>query len=386
MARAFTHGFAGGGIAASSLAIRLSRAGFGPALIVDPMRPDPRTLAFWAAGPNALDPFVVHTWRTLRIVGDGQVIERALAPWRYAIFPAAALRAEAVRAVTETGGQVITGRVDRIDEGSDGAQLVAGDARFDVDWAYDSRRAADPPEMCQSFDGWWIETEDPAFDPDVVTLMDFRAPQQLGGVRFFHVMPVSTRRALVTGVNIAPEPRPVDVDAYVRGPLGIARFTITGREAGVTPASTRPARRRLGAHTLAIGVLGGRLKASTGYAVSRIQADADAIVTALARGAAPFPTRRASRRYRVLDRLLLRVIADHGPGAEAIFVALFAANPIGRVLRFLDERASVGELAALGMRLPRWAWFARAALALLAHAVARRAGRHNAAWDLAQRG
>ena len=50
-------------------------------------------------------------------------------------------------------------------------------------------------------------------------------------------------------------------------------------------------------------------------------------------------------------------MARRGPASARVFVALFARNPVDRVLRFLDERASLGEVLAIVLTLPAWRWF-----------------------------
>lgn len=362
----FDHGFAGAGLAASLLALRIVRRGLGSVLLVDRTEHDPRTFAFWTRAPDEdLDPLVEREWRTLRIAGPDGTVEVPLGAWRYAIVRADAVRERARRAVEEAGGAVVQGDVEAVGEGADGAALdvdgLARPARF----VYDSREDEPPIGLVQSFAGWWVETDEDAFDPDVATLMDFRVPQQPGALRFVHVLPMSARRALVSGVCFGPEPARVDVAAWLRDTAGLSRWTVTGEERGATSMGVVSAPRRRSPRVLAVGVRGGLLKASTGYALTRIRDDADAVATSLADRGHPFALPRASRLWAFLDRVLLRVVAVHGPATAAVFVALFARNPVDRVLRFLDERAGLGDAVALVWSLPRWTWFLSAASSVL---------------------
>jgi lycopene beta-cyclase len=353
------HAFAGGGIAACHLALRLVRDKLGSVLLVDRTAHDPRSFAFWTDQSSEMDELVEHRWGSLRVVGEGQELVRPLGRWSYALVRAQTLRARAHQAVERAGGRVLCAEVQGVEDGRDSAVVVAGGERYTARWVYDSRQDRQMPPMRQGFHGWWIETEQDSFDPAQATLMDFRTAQDPGGLRFFHVLPTSARRALVTGVSLAPQPLPIEIESYLRERLGLRSWEVTAPERGVTALDPGPWPRRLGERVIAIGLTGGLLKPSTGYAFTRMQRDAERIATSLQEeGRSPWG-------WRFLDAVLLRVIARHGPGTERVFVALFARNPVERVLRFLDEQATLLEVAALVLTLPAWRWFLWAALAVL---------------------
>ena len=50
--------------------------------------------------------------------------------------------------------------------------------------------------LLQHFKGWVIETNEPSFDPNKATMMDFRVSQQ-HGTTFAYVLPFSATSALV---------------------------------------------------------------------------------------------------------------------------------------------------------------------------------------------
>ena len=212
----------------------------------------------------------------------------------------------------------------------------------------------------QTFRGAWIQTPHDVFDPDEAVLMDFRAvggPEVEAGVRFFHVMPTSARRALVTGVFMAPGQPPLDLEPYLRDGLGLTEWTVEREEAGSTSLTDHRFLRRIGERVVRIGNAGGRLKPSTGYAFVRIQEDADRMVTSLAEHGHPFELGRAAVRWRFLDGVLLELIRRRGQRSEVVFLSLFEQHPVGKVLRFLDEALPLRELPAFVVRLPRWDWF-----------------------------
>jgi lycopene beta-cyclase len=101
-----------------------------------------------------------------------------------------------------------------------------------------------------------------------------------------------------------------------------------------------------------IGIPAGMLKASTGYAVTRILEDTSRIVRALEERGHPLVRPPSSALYRFLDGVFLELWTRFPAQMPAVFAALFARVPVDRVLRFLDERTSGLEVVALVARLP----------------------------------
>lgn len=347
----FDHAFVGAGIAGSSLALRLAERG-ARILLVDPVVSDTRTFGFWADRPTPFDD-LTRSWARLRVVGPDGDVTAELGSWRYRMLEAGQIRDRAAEAVLRSGGTVLRAPADAVIDGADEAAIVVGTARHAAAWVYDSRPARPVGESLrleQSFRGVWVVTETDAFDPETATLMDFRTPQVSAGVRFFYAMPVTARRALVMGVCMGPRSGAPDPAAWLAD-RGVAA-TVEREEHASTTLTDGTFPRRLGRRVLAIGVAGGMLKASTGYALVRIQRDADRVVDSLERHGHPFGVRPSRWIWRFLDAVLLRALAHRGGAMVPAFEAMFARNPIDRVLRFLDERSSLWEGAALVATLP----------------------------------
>jgi len=94
---------------------------------------------------------------------------------------------------------------------------------------------------------------------------------------------------------------------------------------------------------MTIGIQGGRIKPSTGYAFLRMQEDSSAIVRSLLQMGHPFSVPTDPHRYRFFDSVMLSIMAQHGERVESILTALFKRNPAERIFRFLDEVASLWE-------------------------------------------
>lgn len=330
-------------------------------------RPD-HVLAFWSDEATALEPLVERRWSRLRVVaGDGDEVIGGLAGLRYAALTRGALaRATQAAIVGCPEVHVLEGRVEAIEDGPECAVVTVGERRIRGAWVFDSRKPAPGPatvRLVQRFVGWTIAGEGLRLDAEVATLFDFRT-EQGGGVSFVYVLPLGTGRALVEHVFTGPE-EAVGPDAeaalreYVAARLGVADAAIVGREGGCSSLTDARFPRRLGRRVCAIGIRGGRLKPSSGYALARIERDSAAIVGSLVRCGHPFALPRERALYRWLDAIFLWALARAPARAPAIFAALLRRPE--RTLRLLDERASAVDLLVLLVTLPTWV-FVRAAL------------------------
>ncbi len=356
--------FAGGGLAGLSLAYHLTQTPLRDASILivdrdDKARND-RTWCFWTKQSTPFDPIVAREWTCFSFVGDRFQKEIALGDYRYKLIRGIDLYRMVHQELSALPNvEFVRGTVQQVEDGAGTAQVCVGEERYAGRWVFDSRfdpRAFQPDparyyDLRQHFKGWEIETGKPALNPDVPTLLDFRTPQN-HAMRFFYVLPFSERRALVEYVTMGRDDYDAALTAYIENTLKIRDYRIVAKEGGISPMTDYVFPRRAGERIMNIGIRGGRIKPSTGYAFMRIQQDSQAIVRSLLTRGHPFDVPPDSRRYRLYDRLMLEIMQAHGDQIKPIFTTLFKNNPIARVLRFLDEQASPAENALLIASLP----------------------------------
>lgn len=376
----------GGGLAGLSLACRLAET---PAfdqqsiLLVeqDAKTRNDRTFSFWSRAPGPFDAAICRSWSQLRVAGPDGAHDLDLGPYRYHtirgidFYQHARQRLERHPNVT-----FLRGHVERIVDAVDAAEVLVDGQAIAAAWVFDSR----PPRLPHQrederhtrlklhFRGLEIETRPGAFDPGAATFMDFRTPQD-GAVRFFYVLPLAHDRALVeytlfTRARLTCQESERAMAAYLRSVLGIETYRVVAEEGGCLPVTDAPFARRLGQHILAIGIQGGRIKPSTGYAFTRVQADSDAIVQSLLAHGHPFDLPASPARYGWLDAVMLRVMRDHPEAIAPAFAALFVHQPMARILRFLDEQATTWDILTIMASLPA-GLFAGTALELAAGQV-----------------
>lgn len=89
---------------------------------------------------------------------------------------------------------------------------------------------------------------------------------------------------------------------------------------------------------MSIGIAGGMLKPSTGFAFARIQRDSEAIVRSLLRHGHPFDVPRTGWAYRLFEPLMLWAMIRHGEMVGSLLGTLFKVGRTHRILDFLDEK------------------------------------------------
>lgn len=353
-------GIIGAGVAGLCLARALLDAG-GPwsIVLVDGDGDDERfrALSRWSEASTPLDDLVRHRWSRLAI--NGRIVP--LRSHSYQTLVLADLRRDVIeRLRRDPRHRIVRGAAMEVTSDEAEARVVVGDETIRVRWAFDSRfrrseLTIDPRRsilLWQRFHGVVLRCETDTFDPAAAVLMDFRVGETPGRA-FAYLLPFSPREALAEIVTLGSVGDP---EALLRGYLatvhGVGRFEVVARECGASPLTDRPFPPFDGPRVRRIGVAAGRLKPSTGYALGRIVEDSAAIVRSLQRHGHPrvAPPRRPF--YGLLDATFLTLWSCWPARMPAVFTAMFGRVSPDRVLRFLDERASVRDALALVARLP----------------------------------
>ncbi len=364
----------GAGAAGLCLARRLLTLGGVSVALVDGARDDDalRSYSAWRSRPSTLDALVRHRWSRVSVVdAEGRSRAVEMTEHRYETLFFAELQREVKEGLArDPAHRVVEGLAGEVREGGDGVEVDVEGEVIRGRWLFDSRfrRAELSVEarrwhlLWQRFAGWVVRADRDVFDPTTVTLFDFRVDAP-AGTAFVYVLPFGPREALVELVSL----RPIDVDAaltgYLRDALGLdaGSWVVTAREAGSSPMTEGPFTARRGARTRTIGIPAGRLKPSTGYALTRIEEDAERVALAVVEGRDPCAEPPSRALYRWLDGVFLELWSREPWVVPSVFAALLRPGRVDRALRFLDERASAWDLAVIVSTLPLWP-FARAAL------------------------
>lgn len=346
----------GGGCSGLSLAARLA----GTRASVQVIEPrdhysDDRAWSFWRTAPDPFEDCVRAEWRAWSVFGQRGETRRRSQALRYQTVPAGAFYDRALSLIDDGPASMIAlgvsaGAVSRARHGwrveTDAGALTAG-------ILVDTRPSRRVPRYGQFFLGREVRTSRPVFDPNVVQLMNFR-PSRSGGVDFVYLLPFAADRALVEVTTFAPQPPAAqhfvhwldeEIAALEPGDVETLR-----EEAGALPMQVGFGQARPDG-IIRLGIGGGAARPSTGYAFTRIQAQADRVVAALLRGESP-DTAIDGRMTRFMDRVFLQVLATAPDRGPALFECLFRNAPQDRLERFLSGSTRAADRLSVMASLP----------------------------------
>lgn len=353
----------GAGCAGLSLLMRMMEEPFFAdkrILVIDrsPKKQNDRTWCFWEKEAGLFEPVVCHQWQKVQFLSPAFSATLDLAPYTYKMIrgidfyqfvihkasrsASIEFRYEEVLELTNRGNQaavVLPSGTVTADFIFNSIQFIQEQVRLLANKKY--------YHFLQHFKGWVIETNKPCFDASVARMMDFRISQQ-NGTGFMYVMPTSSTTALVeytlfTESLLPKETYEAALVAYIANYLSISDYTVVHEEFGVIPMTNKKFELQ-NERIVNIGVAGGQVKGSSGYAFQFIQKRAAAIVMALMKGEKDFRSVSfQQKKGEFYDSVLLNVLHHKKMPGDKIFTAIFRKNKPGRVLRFLDNESTVLE-------------------------------------------
>ena len=209
----------------------------------------------------------------------------------------------------------------------------------------------------QSFFGWRIKTEEPQFEIETFTMMDFSVDQS-NATQFVYVLPFSPTHALIELTRFGTIP--ID-HAYAQEQLKeycrekqFSSYVIDTEEQGIIPMSSCTLQEENKSQALfRTGSGAGKVKPSTGYAFKEMARDAIHIVESVHTQDFKHRAIHRSGRFAFYDRLLLKILESYPHRGKEIFERLFHHVHGTRVLKFLEEKTSFIEDISIFMALPK---------------------------------
>jgi len=242
---------------------------------------------------------------------------------------------------------------DEIQDINDSGFIETKDFKYESNVIFNSAIFKIPKQnnkhyFLQHFHGWFIETENDAFDPKVATLMDFSIDQK-NECQFVYVLPHTKTKALVEHTFFSEKLSDITeyertLSSYIKNDLRISDYKITDTEYGVIPMTNASLPSYKGGKVLNIGTAGGATKASSGYTFIFIQEQCKRIVEGL-KNNKPIHELNSNKnkRFNFYDSVLLRVLSEKKLPASEIFTQMFSKLPPSLPLKFLNESTSIFE-------------------------------------------
>jgi lycopene beta-cyclase len=316
-----------------------------------------KTYCFWAS-PNddIVQDFgsaVKKEWQRI----STNVRSEGLNSLKYYMLESSTLYTRAKMVVSKYSSvRWIRQRVESIDKNARGVLICAESTDFKVDYVSDSRFSPMPVEdgllLKQSFLGWKIRVDRPAFTEDTIMLMDFDLPQD-ESTQFMYVLPTTSEEALVELTRfgtelIDREQASIHLKAYLKGK---GTFKLLDEEYGIIPMSIQQTPDQDNPSVWSMGSRAGMVKPSTGYAFRKMYEDARACAAQLS-AEVPYLRVRSTSRFQYYDRLLITILKYRPKWGRPVFERLFSAMPYEQILLFLDEKSTLGWELRMFSKLP----------------------------------
>ena len=212
------------------------------------------------------------------------------------------------------------------------------------------------PLLNQHFIGWFIETENPFFDSEKATFMDFSVEQNKN-TRFMYVLPFSKNKALVEYTLfskdlLSEQEYEQEIELYLKK-MGLNEYSISKKEKGNIPMTVFPFWNNNEKRVLFIGTAGGWTKASTGYTFKNSVRKATEVVLFLKKGNVDFRKFHKWNKYNFYDTLFVDVLYSSNHLGKEIFSNMFTKVKPHLILKFLDEETSLFEDLQIILACPK---------------------------------
>lgn len=348
---------AGAGCAGLSLAVHMIHSGkFNEKkiLIVDKeeKKKNDRTWCFWEQEPGLFESIVYKQWEKVWFHGQNFSRLLELSPYHYKLIRGIDLYDHCFALISQQPNITVRfGDIQEIKNKDDRPTITIDSETISAEYIFNSILFSKPQlakkeyYLLQHFKGWFIETQQPCFDPAEATLMDFRTDQS-EGTTFVYAMPFSATEALIeytlfTEKLLAPQQYDDALKKYIEGNLKTGSYKIKEEEFGVIPMTNHRFPVNDG-NIINIGTAGGQTKASSGYTFRFIQKHSAAIVQRLILGKDPV-IKPNKKKFHFYDSVLLDILQHKKLPGERIFSALFKKNKPQQLLRFLDNESSMAD-------------------------------------------
>ncbi|MEO7923994.1 MAG: lycopene cyclase family protein [Chitinophagaceae bacterium] len=362
--------FLGAGCASLSLLLRLLHSGQTrdkKILLIDkePKTKNDRTWCFWEKEPGFFEEIVFKKWDSISVLGDGPSSPMDIHPYRYKMIRGIDFYNYCFREIAKHDNiEIVYGDLQDFQYEKPGSillkinnqefRLVDDSGVYVFNSIYRLGEPGKNIRLLQHFKGWLIETPQPAFEPEIARIMDFRVSQQYG-TSFAYVLPFSATSALVeytlfTKELLQPAQYDTELKAYIKDLLGISEYKIREQEFGVIPMTNE----QFNSLGWGIGTAGGQTKASSGFTFQFIQKQSEQIARFLLEGKNLNKLPATPKRFRFYDNTLLYILYHNKVPGKKIFTDLFKKNKPQQVLRFLDNESSLKEELKIIATLPTW--------------------------------
>lgn len=322
-----------------------------------------RTWCFWSENTQDWDAVISKKWERIAFKGENFSAEIPLESYSYnkiegidfyeSVF--GKLRASKQLTFKTEAFQSLTETPEYVEVTTSAATYTAGKVFSSILPPERLKNQTNYPVLQQHFIGWEVRTQEPVFDPEVATFMDFTIPQR-GNTRFIYVLPTAPNKALVEYTLFSEHLLPDEeyeaaIEEYMEA-LGASQYELVSTEKGSIPMTAYPFEKHNSRRLLHIGTAGGWTRGSTGYTFT-YTLKRTAELVAFLKKETNLNTFKIADRYRWYDKLLLDVLYRKNELGASLFTQMFKKNEISKIFRFLDGTSSLKDDLQIIWSLPK---------------------------------
>jgi lycopene beta-cyclase len=335
-------------------------------LLVDPRThfPHDRTWCYWQLRENPFDPAITHRWHQWSVSTKSKSTTAHSGNTPYVRIPSDRFYHEALQKLSSCPqATLLQGvSVDSIESKSDHAIIRLSDGQnITAAWAFDSRPPQDSSAPWrQIFRGLELHSPEANLDTATVRLMDFQSAGP-DGIRFFYVLPLDQHTALVEDTWLVPNGKTPQFSdeailTYAQKNLSPASWQIRHREEGNLPMGLLPSANsavKNSQRNIPWGTPAGAVRASSGYAFSRIQRASESMAHHWSQHQCARPAiAHESKLLAWMDRVFLRVMERHPERVPEFFSRMFDQVPPDALVRFLESEPRTADIFRVMRSLP----------------------------------
>lgn len=358
----------GAGLAGLSLALALVHARYKGNIFIFDKAPSPmdnKTWCFWGSAsiPEYLQTLIAKTWSswTLSDLSSRCKHTSYSKHHDYCCIRASDFFSYAIRTLSRHKNVTLVWGVESASVGTSVRGVVANvnNELITARYGFDSTYNVEPPlykTINQYFTGAWVSSELPIFEDSTVKLMD-NMSSDAEKLEFTYVLPISPYEGLIelTRFSLAIE----SLDAMQRKTSAVL-INIVGHdgfqenrwERGVLPMDTRLKSTELG-NWHNIGINGGMIRASSGYAFQTIQRVSRDTAKAIVEGNFKKCGKGYQGYYQILDSIFLKVLRQNMQQSPSLFLSMASNTDAKTFSRFMIEQASIFDVARVIRAMPK---------------------------------
>lgn len=315
-----------------------------------------RTWCFWEDSAGPFESIVCKKWSNIAVLKGTMQKLLPTAPFEYKMIQGIDFY-QYISAFASKFDNVewVASKIISIDAVKGGARVHWEGGTANADQVFSSIHSNRiQSTLWQHFKGIVVEFDAPVFDETIARLMDFNVPQ-MDATAFMYLLPITNKKALVEYTLFSPtilDTAQYDtiLNAYMEEHYNGQQFKIVHTEQGAIPMTTTNFSITQN-NIIAIGTMGGAVKASTGYAFQFIQQQTKQLVMQLKLNQTLDAIVHDSR-HQFYDAVLLYILEHKKMAGDEIFASIFKKNEAATIFKFLSNTSTIVDDIRIMRSLP----------------------------------